>query len=189
MRKLICVGLLAALVSLPLWAQGSLKPHQDGSRIGFSLRHLTGRAEGVFEIYDGKLDFVEKKPEQSKVSFEIDVASVNTENTKRDDHLRGSDYFHAKKFPKMTFHSERFNPVGDNRFMVTGPLTIKGHTKTVSFPVTLDRKTQLWATGQDALTFKINFTLDRTEFGVGESSSLLGSEVTVDILMEFRNRG
>lgn len=189
MRKLIYVGLLAVIVSLPLWAQGSLKPHRDGSKIGFSLRHLTGRAEGVFEKYDGKLDFVEKNPEQSKVSFEIDVASVNTDNSKRDDHLREPEYFDAKKYPKMTFHSERFNPVGKKRYMVTGPLTIKGHTKTVSFPVTLERKTQLWATGQDALTFSVNFTLDRTEFGVGESSSLLGSEVTVNIELEFRNPG
>ena len=71
--------------------------------------------------------------------------------------------------------------------MVTGVLTIKGHSKTVTVPVELARQATLWATGEQSLHFETTFTIDRTEFGVGEASSLLGSEVEIHLVVEFRD--
>lgn len=163
------------------------EPVTDTSHVTFSLRHFSGRAEGVFRRYRGELNFQPDQPEKSSVQFEIDVDSLDTANNSRDEHLLESDYFDSRKHPKMTFKSQSFKLRGKNRYMVTGELTIKGHTKRVSLPVVLEREAQLWATGQESLRFRVDFTLDRTEFGVGDESSLLGSEVRVQLDLEFRS--
>ncbi len=167
--------------------QQKLEPVASHSRVAFSLRHFTGTAEGKFKKYKGTLDFNAEHPEKSKISFEVDVASIDTDNGSRDKHLREEEYFDVANHPKMTFRNTSFRKTGQNKFMVTGPLTIKGHTKTVTIPVSLERQDTLWATGETLLHFESTFTLDRTEFGVGEASSLLGSEVTVHLDLEFRD--
>lgn len=188
MKKMFGFSLALLLLSSQFGlAQEHLRVIPSSSKVEFSLRHFTGRAEGHFNRYSGTLDFDENAPEKSKISFEVDVPSVDTANGTRDDHLRGAEYFDATKHPKMTFNSESFKKTGKKRYMVTGPLTIKGHTENVTIPVVLERKTTLWATGEDSLIFEVTFNIDRTQFGVGESSSLLGSDVKIDLELEFRN--
>jgi polyisoprenoid-binding protein YceI len=187
LQNITRISVLAMLATGLCLSQGHLKPVSNQSQVGFSLRHLTGRAEGHFGSFEGDLNFSPETPEKSEISFQVDVASVDTDNQKRDDHLRGEEYFHASKYPKMTFTSKQFKTTGKNRYKVTGPLTIKGHTKMVTIPITLKRKTTLWATGQESLVFGVAFEIDRTEFGVGENSSLLGSEVSIDMELEFRD--
>lgn len=177
---------LFTLLATPGLAEESFKVFPKESKIGFTLRHFANKASGTFGQYSGTLDFSKKSPQNSKVSFSVDVNTVDTANTKRDDHLREAEYFDVAKYPKMTFESKVFKEVGKNRYMVTGPLTIKGHTKNVSVPVRLEKSQTLWASGEEALEFSCQFKIDRTEFGVGEESSLLGSEVTIDLLLEFR---
>jgi polyisoprenoid-binding protein YceI len=185
--KTVWTALVTLLVTGVVLSQSSLKPVPEQSQVNFSLRHLTGRADGHFKTYEGKLDFRPKNPDQSHISFDIDVTSIDTNNRKRDEHLIAEDYFDASRYPKMSFSSSKFHSTGNHQFVVTGPLTIKGHTKVVSVPVTLKRNTTLWATGQASLVFEAHFAIDRTEFGVGENSSLLGSEVSIDLELEFRD--
>lgn len=180
-------ALFLALVSGPGFSQENLRVVPSKSQVGFSLRHFTGNASGRFESYRGNLDFDAEHPEKSKINFEVDVKSIDTKNSSRDKHLREKEYFDVAGHPKMTFHSEVFRKTGAKTYMVTGPLTIKGHTEKVSIPVTLERKTTLWATGEQSLLFEVSFEVDRTRFGVGEPSSLLGSEVTIDLKLEFRD--
>ena len=188
MKKMFGFSLALLLLSSQLGlSQEHFRVIPSSSKVGFSLRHFTGRADGHFNRYSGTLDFDENAPDKSKISFEVDVPSVDTANGKRDDHLRDTEYFDATKYPKMTFKSESFKKTGKKSYMVTGPLTIKGHTENVTVPVILDRKTTLWATGEDSLIFEVTFNIDRTKFGVGESSSLLGSDVKIDLELEFRN--
>lgn len=167
-------------------ADGAFKVYPKTSKVGFELRHFANEATGVFEKYSGHLNFSKSNPQAAQVGFSVDVTSVDTDNTKRDNHLRAEEYFDVDSHPKMTFESKVFKPVGKNRYMVTGPLTIKGHTKNVSVPVKLERSQTLWATGEEALEFSCSFKIDRTEFGVGESSTFLGSEVTINLFLEFR---
>jgi polyisoprenoid-binding protein YceI len=167
-------------------AEHRLTSFAKDSKVGFSLRHFTGTAHGVFTDYSGSLDFDDRAPENSRVSFEVNVGSIDTDNSKRDEHLRGTEYFNAQRYPTMTFASQKFKPVGKNKFMVTGPLRIKGHEKMVSVPVVLERKQTLWASGEESLHFSGSLEIDRTEFGVGEESALLGSQVTIELDLEFR---
>ena len=185
--KILLCGAVVLFCTLPSLSQEHLRVIPSMSKVGFSLRHFTGRADGDFKRYTGTLDFAEKNPEKSKISFEVDVASIDTNNGSRDQHLRDAEYFDVAHHSKMTFHSKTFKKSGKNKYTVSGPLTIKGHTETVNVPVILKRKTTLWATGEESLVFETKFNIDRTRFGVGEASSLLGSEVEIALNLEFRS--
>ena len=158
----------------------------SSSKIGFSIRHLTGRAQGVFSNASGTLSFSKDRPADSRVAVSVEVASIDTKSAKRDEHLRTEEYFWVEKFPKMTFKSLSFRKVAENSYMVTGPLVIRGHSKDISVPMTLRKAGSTWATGEDTLQFQGDFVLDRTEFGVGTAGSLLGNEVTLNLFFEFR---
>lgn len=185
-RTLILCTLLLTLLSAIAYAKGPYRVAANESAIKFSLSHLTNRADGKFVKYEGSLAFNKTKPDASTINFSVDVASIDTGNAGRDDNLRGKEYFSVAEFPKMSFQSKAFKKVGDNRYMVTGTLTIKGHSKNISVPIVLSKTGVTWATGEDILRFQGNFQVDRTEFGVGESSKLLGSEVSVFLDLEFR---
>ena len=188
--KLRTNGLLCLLLLLmgsgAIAKPGTYTVIGSDSKVGFSLRHLTGRANGVFKKFEGTLVFSPSKPDGSSIRFTVDVDSVDTQNTTRDEHLRGEEYFGVAKHPQMTFVSKAFKKVGPDKFMVTGALTIKGVAKNVSVPVTLVKTGTTWATGEEILRFKATFDVDRTEFGVGDSSSLLGSAVSIALDLQFR---
>lgn len=185
-RATIGVALLFTL-AMTAWAGAqNYRATTADSKIAFSISHLTNTATGRFKKFEGRLSFSKEKPETSVVRFSVETASIDTGNNSRDDNLRDEDYFSVASFPTMTFESKSFRKVGPNKYMVTGPLVIKGHSKNISVPVTLARSGTTWATGEDVLRFQGTFEVDRTEFGVGEASSLLGSTVTVKLDLEFR---
>lgn len=178
----LCLLLLSSLAS----AKGGYRVVTDPSAVKFSISHLTNRAKGKFNKFEGNLNFSKSKPDESTVNFAVDVESIDTGNSSRDSALRAEEYFAVSQYPKMTFQSKGFKQVGKEKFMVTGALTIKGHSKNISVPVTLTKTGTTWATGEDILRFKGEFSVDRSEFGVGGSSALLGSEVSVTLDLEFR---
>ena len=100
------------------------------NHLGYSF--VTGR----FDTFTGSFSFDKEKPADSKVSIEIDAASVNTNHDKRDEHLRSADFFDAANHPKATFISTSVTPTGDSTADVTGDLTIRGVTKEVTLQVT-----------------------------------------------------
>lgn len=73
----------------------------------------------------------------STVSVVIGTASVDTRNEGRDEHLRSADFFNVEEYPEMRFEATGIDEVDENSFVVTGPLTIRGVTKTVSLPLEL----------------------------------------------------
>ncbi len=183
----LAIFMLMATVSVG-FAQPTYKVNPEATRVGFSIKNLGSKVPGEFKVFSGNLVFSKNKPEASSVSFAVDVASIDTDIEKRDKHLRSDDYFAASTYPQMTFKSESFKNVGGDRYRVTGPLTIKGHTKNVSIFATMERKTQLWNVNGESLVFTSSFEIDRTEFGVGESSSILSNQVAVDLKLDFRTK-
>lgn len=185
LRVLIFFWIWALLVAVAT-AKGSYRVIEGDSKVGFSISHMTNTAQGRFTHFSSQLNYSKATPDKSNIKFAVNVDSVDTGNSGRDDSLRGEEYFNVGKYPQMTFESKSFKKVGENQFMVVGPLTIKGHSKNISVPVTLTKTGTTWATGEDILHFQGKFEIDRTEFGVGESSSLLGSEVSITLDLEFR---
>ena len=193
MKKSASTFALAALfagASLPALAQ-TWTVDASHSAVGFSVRHMmVSNVKGTFDKFAASVEGDPADPSKAKISATIEVASVNTRDAKRDEHLRAPDFFDAAKFPQMTFVSTKVEKVSATKAKVTGNLTLRGVTK----PVVLDveytspvkspwGKTVVGATA----TGKIN----RQDFGVSFSKTLetggllVGDEVTLQLELEF----
>lgn len=159
------------------------------STILFSIRHLVAEVQGKFTKFDGKMVYDEKNPSASSVDFTVDAASIDTNNERRDGHLRSPDFFDVAKFPTLTFKSEKVVAKGKDTFEVTGPLTMRGVTKTVTVPVKVLGLMDTKEFGRKA-GFQATFTLNRKDYGIVWNKTLdagglvLGDDVTVTINLE-----
>ena len=156
----------------------------------FGVRHLViTTVKGQFNKTTGTVTLDEKDVTKSKVEATIDVASINTREPKRDDHLRSADFFDAANHPAITFRSTKVEKAGDGKLKVTGDLTMRGVTKEVVLDVEAPRppiKDQRGATRTGTtVTAKIN----RQDFGVRWNRAIDGGgfvvsdevAVTIDI--------
>ena len=153
--------------------------------VGFTIMKWgVMKEEGSFRKFDAKVLFDEKNVAQSKVSFDVEVASLDTKNSNRDETLRSPDFFDAAKHPKMTFRTVKVVPRGKHAADVTGDLTIRGVTRRITVPVKL---VGVSADRQRA-GFETEFTIDRRHFGVNGTRwsqyapGVLGNEVTIRIM-------
>src|SRR5687768_9189597 len=114
----------------------SWKIDPSHTRAGFSVRHMMiANVHGQFETVTGTVDFNEADPARSTVDVQIDVASLNTRDEKRDAHLRSPDFFDVEQYPTLSFKSRRVEKLGENHGRILGDLTIKGITKEVALDV------------------------------------------------------
>ena len=160
------------------------------SHIDFSVRHLVvSKVKGRFKTWTGSLELDEENLTNSKVSVEIDVASVDTNEPQRDGHLRTGDFFEAEKHPKITFKSTSIAKKGESELAVTGDLTIKGHTH----PVVLDVEfggTVKDPWGKRRAGFTATTTIERKDFGLTFNQTLdhggvaIGEKVTISLDIE-----
>jgi polyisoprenoid-binding protein YceI len=114
---------------------------------------------------------------------------VNTDNEKRDGHLKSDDFFNAEKFPKMSFVSKSMKPLGGNKYALTGDLTLRDVTKTVTFDVTYGGQIN---TGRGVKAgFKAKTTIDRLTYGLKYAPALetgglaVGKDVEITVLLEM----
>jgi len=152
----------------------------------FQVRHLVTKVRGRFADIDGTIQLDEAHPEQSSVTFTMKTASVDTNEPDRDKHLRSEDFFHAEKFPSITFTSASIARVGDHQFNVVGDLAIRGVTKRVTVPVTfLGAVKDPW--GNMKWGFEAETTVNRKDFGLLWNAALetggflVGDEVKVTL--------
>ncbi len=161
------------------------------SSIGFSIDHLViSEVTGEFEDYSvvvlsDRNDFTD-----AKISFETKVHSINTKDPKRDEHLRGADFFDEENYEKVTFLGKSLKKIKDNRYELVGDLTIKGVTRPVSLAVKFGGVIKdPW--GGTRAGFKITGTIDRNVFGLKYNSILdsgglaIGEEVRIVCNLEL----
>jgi len=136
------------------------KPH---SNIKFSVTHLViSEVEGSFKDFDGTVEHTKPDFSDAKINFTIKVASIDTDNEKRNGHLKSTDFFDAEKFPEITFTSSSLKPLGSNKYELTGNLTMKGITKPVKFDVTYGG--QMNIKDQVKAGFKAKTTINRFDY-------------------------
>ena len=135
-------GLLAMLLLTS--AGGATTYHIDAvhSNVSFSVRHIVSRTSGAFTSFEGTVDYDPTHPEKSAVSATVDVGSIDTNNKRRDGHLKSADFFDAGQHPSITFVSRSAEKQGD-RLLVTGDLTMHGLTRQVVLPVEVKFNTSL----------------------------------------------
>jgi polyisoprenoid-binding protein YceI len=160
------------------------------SSVGFSIKHLTSKVRGEFTQFDSTFTFDEAHPEEGKVNVTIKAASVNTRNEKRDEHLKGPDFFNAEKFPELKFVSKKVSK-GKSKtlFKVDGELTLLGVTKPLSLDVEYHGAAKdPW--GNEKAGFTATGKVNRKDFGMVWNKSLdkggilLGEEVALQIEVE-----
>ena len=159
------------------------------SEVAFLIGHMIGKVRGRFTRFTGRIEGDIDNAAAASVELVIQAASINTALPRRDDHLRGSDFFDVKAHPEILFRSEKVAPRGKDRYDVTGILTMRGVAKKVVLPVKILR-TDLGAGGVDKIRFGVATTLDRRDFGIvwnkvlETGGVLLGDEVAVEIELE-----
>lgn len=136
------------------------------SLIEFSAKHMmVTTVKGRFKQFSGEVDIDETNPIHSKVEVTIDAASIDTGAEPRDNHLRGADFFDVEKYPTITFISKRVEPLGDERFRVTGDLTLHGVTREIPLEITREGVTKTMQ-GKQLHAFSTAFTVNRKDFGL-----------------------
>lgn len=107
------------------------------SNVKFTVTHMAiSEVDGNFKSFDGTLESAKPDFSDAKIQFNIDVASIGTDNENRDNHLKGDDFFNATQFPKISFTSTSMKPLGGNKYQLTGNMTVRDVTKTVTWDVT-----------------------------------------------------
>ena len=157
------------------------------TRIGFSARHaMVTKVRGAFNEFSGTARVDGADPGLSSVEVKIATASIDTRNEQRDGHLRTGDFLEVEKYPEITFASTAVEQVSDDVFRVTGDLTIKGVTKSVSVDFELQGAAKD-PFGNERIGFEGSTSINRSDFGVTFNAALETGGVLVSekINLEF----
>ena len=182
------------LMASSLMAQTNWAVDASHSKLGFKVTHMmVSETEGKFKIYEGKVigktdaDFVD-----AQVEFSVDVNSVDTDDDKRDGHLKSDDFFNAEKFPKMTFKSTSMKKGKEKgQYILIGDLTIRDVTKKVTLTATTNGKTVKDPWGKTRTGFNVKGTINRVEYGLKWNTLLeaggmaVSEQVTIDSNIEL----
>jgi polyisoprenoid-binding protein YceI len=188
--SLVAALMLVASVSE---AQGAWTFDKVHSSVQFSIKHMViSTVTGAFK--DFSVDLKSDKPDfiDASVNAVIKVASINTDNTMRDGHLKSDDFFNAEKFPEIKFVSTAFEKTGENKYKITGDLTIRDVTKQATFDATLggtlktDRGTlAAWSATTTVNRFDYNLKWNKT---LETGGLMVGQDVTITLNLELNKQ-
>ena len=186
MKKIIILLLVLAF-AVSLAQTGDYKSSLVHSHVLFKAKHLgIAYTFGRFNEHEGNLYYDSADPTQSQIEFNILTESVDSNNKKRDDHLRSPDFFDAANFPLISFKSSSIAKTeSENKYLVTGDLSLHGVSREITVPVefTGSGKTPK---GQDAIGFYAEFNIDRSDYGM---SNLLGATGGGELTIIFSFEG
>lgn len=161
------------------------------SSIQFKVKHLgISTVTGRFKQFIGFISADEKNAAKSKVEVTVDITSVDTQNEKRDGHLKSPDFFDAAKYPSARFVSKKVSPVQDGKFTVVGDLTLRGVTKPVTLDAVFEGKAKdPW--GAERAAFTATAVINRQDFGIKWNQVLDNGGVMVsdEVKLEFEIEG
>ncbi len=180
MRSILVKASVVALMAYgPLAGATSYKLDESHTSVGFKVKHLVvASVKGSFNKFDGAFEFDEAKGELSKVEVNIDTASIDTNDAKRDDHLKSPDFFDASKNKKITFKGNKVEYKDKKPVKITGDLQMKGVTK----PITLDVEYNGAAKdpwGNEKVGFSLKGKLNRKDWNITWNKNLDGGGVVV----------
>ncbi len=168
----LLVALFVSVAANSAFAQSTWTIDGSHSDVSFNVSHLVvSEATGKFKKFDGELKAKNDDFTDAEIAFTIDAASINTEDEKRDGHLRSADFFDVAKYPTITFKSKSFKKVDGNKYKLVGDLTMHGVTKTVELDAVF-KGTAKSPWGQTVGAFKLSGAVDRKDFGLTWNKTL-----------------
>lgn len=155
------------------------------SEIGFKVKHMMfTNVSGKFNSFEATVTNEDDNFETSKISFSADVASIDTNSTDRDNHLKSADFFEVEKFPKLSFVSTGVKKTGEGSYVVSGDFTIKDVTKTIDLDVEYSGLMKdPW--GNTRTGFVITGKINRKDFGLTWNAALETGGVLVGEEVKF----
>ena len=149
------------------------------SKVGFKVKHLMiSNVQGNFKEFDGAVATEGDNFSTAQISFSLNSASIDTEMTDRDAHLKSPDFFDAEKYPTINFSGKELKDLGDDLYELTGDLTIKDVTKPVTLSVEYGGiMADPW--GNVKAGFSITGKINRKSFGLNWNAALEAGGVLV----------
>jgi polyisoprenoid-binding protein YceI len=190
---------LASLTLLAATAVGALaepvayRIDPGHSVAGFSIRHVFSKVPGRFNELEGTVNYDEQNIANSSANITIKTASINTNNERRDNDLRSSNFFAADSFPTITFKSTKIVPGDKDHFKMAGDLTMRGVTKPVTLDVTFLGSGPFGMGGRSMgkkAGWEATTTINRKDWGIiwnetlDQGGTLLGDDVAINIGIE-----
>ena len=189
MRRLILTAAVAlAFGSAADAATFDIDPAHTSAQ--FAVRHLmVSTVRGTLGKVSGTVNLDDADVTKSSVDATIDVAGIDTREPKRDAHLKSPDFLDAAKYPTITFKSKKVAKVTDDKYQVTGDLTLHGVTKEVVLDAEGSPKPFTDPMGNLKLGGAVHTKINRQDFGVAWNKALEGGglvvsddvEITIDI--------
>ncbi len=194
MRKTVQPALVATFLALAANAQADISDVPSGeyglddhhayisftySHIGYSTPHIG------FRNFDANLTLDSENPQNSEIEVVIDTTSIDSRVDEFNGHLRGSNFFDTDNYPQATFKSTSIEGTGEDTFNVTGDLTIKDVTKSVTLEATLNKAAMHPMRKIPAVGFSAETTIMRSDFGLDRAVPAVGDEVTIYITVEM----
>jgi len=172
LKKLFSI-ILAISIYTGINAQ-NLVPADADSKIAFVIKNMGTNVEGTLKGLKGKISFNPKKPAASLFDVTVEVQTVDTDNKRRDDHLKRSDFFDVEKYPVIAIKTSSIQSKGNDIYFAKAVLTMHGISKNIQFDF-------IAKPVQGGYNFKGTFSVDRKEFGIGGNSMTMGDNVKVNL--------
>lgn len=183
-HALAALAIAASAAVGSAFAADTYKIDPEHGTVIYRVSHFNlGNAYGRFNKPTGTVVLDPADPTKSSFTFEVKTDNIDTANEKRDQHLKSPDFFNAKQFPTITFKSTAVKSAGDNKFEVTGDLTLHGVTKSITVPIIktgeADTKMMGYRTGWEATA-----DIKRSDFGMQGMIGPVGDDVHLVISFE-----
>jgi polyisoprenoid-binding protein YceI len=149
----------------------------DNSKVEFVAAKVTRSHNGSFKKFSGTIDLVNNKPEDSRVSIDIEANSVETDEPDLTKHLQTPDFFDVAKFPKATFTSTKIEPAGGSNYNITGNFDLHGVKKAITFPAMIQ-------VAPDNVTVSAEFSINRKDWNLtypGKADDLIRDGVVIKL--------
>jgi len=180
-KNLLPILLFLITITAPA-ALAQTRPHivdQGHSQINFVAEARLISAHGHFDKWDAEVQLDPAKIENSSFKITIDAASINTRIQRRDDHLRGKDFFDVATYPQITLVSKKITKTGDRKYSIAGDLTLRGVTKQIEVEIN-----QVFYENNRG-RFRATFPINRKDFGITYDSKMNPIEDIVQVQVDI----
>tara|TARA_R110001583_G_scaffold4351_4_gene25264 strand:+ start:22409 stop:22987 length:579 start_codon:yes stop_codon:yes gene_type:complete len=189
MKKLSLAIALLSIVFIN--AQTKWSFDTSHSTVRFAVDHMViSEVEGQFTSYEGTVETTKADFSDAKINFKININSIDTDDIKRDNHLKNEDFFNVEKFPNMTFQSTSIEVIKGGNYILKGDLTIQGVTKEIALKMSYGGTVKdPW--GNTKAGIKVTGKINRTDFNLKYNSVMetgglmIGEEVSITCKVEL----